>query len=63
MVSLIKLMEIFKVSSDYIMGFSDVRIPLAEAEDDEMILLNYYRALCEHKKELVLAYIKGLREV
>lgn len=60
--SLIKLMQIFNTGIDYIMGFSDVRFPVERLNNDEQLLLNYYKHLPEHKKELALAYLKGLIE-
>lgn len=60
--SLIKLMDIFNTGVDYIMGFSDVRLPVASISDDEQILLSYYKKLPEHKKEIALAYLNGLSE-
>lgn len=61
--SLIKLMGIFNVGIDYMMGFSDVRVPIGELEEKELIILNYYRNLPAHKKELAVAYLRGLSEV
>lgn len=60
--SLIKLMQIFNVGVDYIMGFSDIRIPIEKISDDEQILLRLFKGLPKHKKELAIAYIKGLSE-
>lgn len=58
--SLIKLMKIFNTGIDYILGFSDIRMPVASMSDDEQIIINCYRKLTEHKKELALAYLNGL---
>ena len=60
--TLIKLMQIFHASMDYIMGYSDVRLPQTALTDDEQQVLGTYRALPERKKELVQAYLKGLGE-
>lgn len=60
--SLIKLMKIFNVGIDYIMGFSDVRFPIEKLSDEEQILLRCYKMLPEHKRELALAYLNGLSE-
>ena len=60
MVSAIRLMEIFNVGVDYIMGFSNVRTPVMDIKEDEQILLNYFKTLSEHKKQLAIAYIKGM---
>jgi len=63
MLSAIKMMEIFNVGVDYMMGFSDVRVPVMNIKENEQILLNYFKILPEHKKELALAYIKGMSEI
>lgn len=60
--SLIRLTKIFNTGIDYIMGFSDVRFPIEKLDDDEQLLLNYYKNLPKHKKELALAYLRGLSE-
>ena len=58
--SLIKMMEIFNVGIDYIMGFSDVRNPVSELTDEEQIILRAFKKLPGFKKELVKAYLEGL---
>ncbi len=58
--SLIKMRDIFKASMDYIMGFSDIRIPHETLKDDEQTLISYFNNLPNTKKELVIAYIQGL---
>lgn len=60
--SLIRLMKIFNASIDYIMGFSDVRNPIKTLEEDEQMILSYYKSLPAQKKELVTAYLKGLSD-
>lgn len=60
--NIIKMMKIFDASIDYIMGFSDVRIPVANFSESEQRFLVDYRKLSPHKKELVLAYLRGLME-
>ena len=58
--SLIKMMEIFNVGIDYIMGFSNVRNPVEELTEDEQIILRCFKLLSDQKKELAKAYLKGL---
>lgn len=60
--SLIKMMNIFNVGIDYILGFSDVRVPAGHLSDQEQLLLNCFNHLPEHKKELAIAYLSGLGE-
>ena len=60
--SLIKMMEIFNSSIDYILGFSDVRNPVKTLEDKELMIINNFRKLPDFKKELALAYLQGLTD-
>ena len=45
--SLVKMMNIFNVGIDYIMGFSDVRCAVKNLSEDEQIVLNFYKGLSE----------------
>ncbi len=58
--SLIKMMSIFNSSADYIMGLSDVRNPVKSLSNDEERFLGYFKALSANKKDLAMAYVKGL---
>lgn len=58
--TLLKLSEIFHSSIDYIMGLSDDNRRTADILGEEAFLLNCFRSLNNHEKELALAYIKGL---
>lgn len=60
--SLIKMMKIFNSGIDYIMGFSNVRNPIKTLDDDEELIISYYKTLSETKKGLAVAYIKGLSD-
>ena len=64
--SLLRLSEIFHVSCDYILGLSDYRnypsLDLNNITYSETNLLETYRKLPSHKKELLCSYLKGLSE-
>lgn len=64
--SLIRLSEIFHTSCDYILGLSDYRdYPLADKKYlsyTENNILETYRKLPSHKKELLCSYLQGLAQ-
>ena len=60
--ALIKMREIFNASMDYIMGFSDIRHPIKNIDDDEQLVLNYFKVLPKQKKEIAMAYLQGLND-
>ena len=60
--ALIKMMEMFNSSIDYILGFSDVRKPVKTFEDKELVLIGNFKKLPDFKRELALAYIQGLTD-
>lgn len=60
--SLIKLMDTFNASIDYILGFSDVRKPIKTLADDEQLILSYYKNLSPKNKDLASAYLQGLSQ-
>ena len=60
--ALIKMREIFNVSIDYIMGFSDVRNPIQNLNNEEQVVLNFFRMLSKTKKEIAIAYLQGLSD-
>lgn len=62
--SLIRLSEIFNTSCDYILGLSSIRnnsLP-QNLSSDEQLIIERYRNLSSHKKELLTAYTLGLIE-
>ena len=60
-VQLVKLSRLFHASIDYIMGLSDVRTPVAAAEDPALRrLLDLGARLEPRQRELALAYLQGL---
>lgn len=60
--TLLKLSDIFHASCDYILGLSDTRYisNMGQTPEDEMILLDKWRALDEKRKAVLLAYADGL---
>lgn len=60
--TLLKLSDIFHVSCDYILGLSDTRYisNMGQTPEDELILLDKWRALDEKRKAVLLAYADGL---
>ncbi len=60
--TLLKLSDIFHASCDYILGLSDTRYisSMGQTPEDEMILLDKWRALDEKRKAVLLAYADGL---
>lgn len=60
--ALIKMTKIFNVGIDYIMGFSDVRIPVNILNTDESLLMSYFKNLSPQGKKLALAYLRGLSD-
>ena len=64
--SLMRLSKIFHTSCDYILGLSDYRdYPLADKKYlsyTENNILETYRKLPSHKKELLCSYLQGLAE-
>lgn len=58
--SLIKMMSIFDVGIDYIMGFSDIRCPIKDMSDKEQIVINSFRKLSAKNQDLGFSYIQGL---
>ena len=60
--NLIKLSRLFHTSCDYILGLSDIRIPLNKnnLEQNEILILEKYRQLDEIRKIRLEAYLEGL---
>ncbi|MBQ2695972.1 MAG: helix-turn-helix transcriptional regulator [Clostridia bacterium] len=58
--SLIKMMKIFNVSIDYILGFSEARTSVSRLTDKEHQLLSSFSRLSDIKKDLAIAYLQGL---
>lgn len=60
--ALIKMKKIFNAGIDYIMGFSDVRNPVKNLEDNEEVLISYFKKLSPLQKDVALAYLRGLSD-
>ena len=62
--ALIQLSDIFGTSIDYILGLSDIRLPISESclPDDETQLLNLYRNMNKTDKEKALSYMHWVNE-
>lgn len=60
--TLLKLSDIFHASCDYILGLSNTRYisNTGQTPEDELILLEKWRALDEKRKAVLLAYADGL---
>ena len=60
--TIIKLAKYFNVSTDYFLGISEQRIPLAKSDltNEEIVHLVVYKSLTEIQKEKVMAYIQGM---
>ena len=61
---LIKMSELFQASIDYILGLSDVRLPLDHGltSVQESRLLALFRAVDHMGREKALAYLEGLQK-
>ena len=60
---LIKLANYFGVSIDYLLGLSDVKVPLKSKLDDQSTyLLSLFSALPGYYRERVIGYIEGLQD-
>lgn len=60
---LIKLADYFGVSTDYLLGLSEVKTPLKTASTDQAAyLLALYAALPAHYRERVIGYMQALKE-
>lgn len=62
--SLIHLSKIFHASCDYILGLSPVRNPSVPGSlgHEEQYVVERFQRLPRRKKELFLAYLRGLQE-
>ena len=60
--TIIKLAEYFNVSTDYLLGVSEVKMPLTKSDltDLEIEHLVSYRLLSKTQREKVGAYIQGI---
>lgn len=55
--TLARIAEFFQVSTDYLLGLSELRAQPADSTNlsqDEIELLHYYRKMQEHQKDVVL---------
>ena len=61
---LLRMVELFDASIDYIMGVSSVRntMPEKSLSDDEVKIIQLHRKLSKMKQEKVYSYIQGLAE-
>ena len=57
-----KIAEYFAVSTDYLLGISETRMPLTKSDltEEEIKHLAKYKSLTEIQKEKVGAYIQGM---
>lgn len=62
--SLIKLAELFHSSTDYIIGLSDIRIPVEKDRlpQNEAAVLSLFRSLNNTQKEKTSAFMQGMLE-
>ena len=59
---LVRMSNLFHASMDYIMGLSDVRIPLAEMAltVEQLGAVNLFSRLNESERSLAMAYMQGM---
>ena len=58
---LVKLAEHFGVSTDYLLGLTDIRIPQTNAQDETVThVVSLYSSLPNDARERVIGYIEGL---
>lgn len=65
--NLIKLSNIFHTSTDYLLGLTNISLPINkiannELSEQEYILLLNFKSLSNAKKEKLIAYLEGLKE-
>ena len=62
--SLLKMASLFNSSLDYIMGISDIRLPIKENElpQNEAAALSLFRGLDNVQKEKAIAFMQGMLE-
>jgi len=62
--SLMKMTELFHASMDYIMGLSNIRLPMKTdgLPRNEATLLSLYRSLDSVGKEKAISFIQGMLE-
>ena len=60
--TIIKLAEYFNVSTDYLLGTSEIKMPLTKSDltETEIEHLITYKSLSKNQKEKVSAYIQGI---
>jgi transcriptional regulator with XRE-family HTH domain len=58
----LRLAEYFHVSTDYLLGFSDIRVPLSKDDlsKEEIHHLIQYKSLSQRQRDNVKAYMKGI---
>jgi len=61
---LIKFAEYFGVSTDYLLGLSEVKTPLKSAPNEQTsYLLSLYEALPTNGKERAIGYLEALKDM
>ena len=62
--SLLKMRELFSASIDYMLGLSDIRMPINTEvlSNEEVATLNLYCKLSKGQKEKVISYMQGMLE-
>lgn len=62
--SLVKMSSLFGASIDYIMGLSNIRIPIAKncINNEDAKILSLYKKMDKVKQEKTISYMEGLIE-
>ena len=62
--SLLIMADMFHASIDYILGISDIRLPVAgnDLQNNEVLVLSLFRSLNSVQKEKAIAFMQGMLE-
>lgn len=61
---LLKLAEYFGVSTDYLLGLSDIKTPIKFVADDQSAyLLSLFESLSGNYRERVIGYVEALKDI
>ena len=62
--SLLKMAALFNASLDYIMGLSDIRLPMKEdgLPENEVAALSLFRGLSNAQQDRAMAFMQGMLE-